>query len=116
MRISNSPCNNCRTRLDARAYEKKWNGVGGRGSILEADVLKQVRHALLVVNATNAFDEQSADVDGFDFVALHLLNVVGHGVGNHHFVDQRVFDEPRGFGRQNSVSREHVDLVGPAFV
>ena len=84
--------------------------------ILQAHVLKQVGHALLVVYASDTLHEQGANVHGFDFVALHLLHVVGHRVCDHHLVDQGVLDESRRFGGQHAVGGQHVDLVGAAFV
>ncbi len=50
-------------------------------------VSEQVGHGLLIVNASDSLCEQDADVDGANFVALHLLELVWHRVGHHHLAN-----------------------------
>ena len=49
-------------------------------SIVCRNMLEQVRHGLLVVNASDGFRQHHADVDGSDLAALHLLRFVRHRV------------------------------------
>ena len=52
------------------------------GSVLKCHVPEEVGHGLLVVDPTDGLRQQDGDVHGLDLVALKLLQVVGHGVGN----------------------------------
>ena len=63
--------------------------------VLSVDVTEEIGHGLLIVRAANGFRDEQAYVDGFDFVTLHLLYVVRHGVGDDDFVDVRVVDDAR---------------------
>lgn len=67
--------------------------------VFERHVAEQVRHRLLVVDATNGFRKQNAYVDCLDFMALHLLDLVWDRIGDDHFVDGRVFNETWRVGR-----------------
>ena len=49
--------------------------------VLHGDVLEQVGHGLLVVDAADGLRQHGRDVHRLDLVALHLLHVVGHRVG-----------------------------------
>ena len=44
------------------------------------NMLEQVRHGLLIVNASNGLRQHHAHVDGSDLAALHLLRFVWYGV------------------------------------
>lgn len=53
-------------------------------SVIHCDVAEQIGHGLSVVDAPDGLGQDHADVHGFDFGTLQLLDVVRHGVGYHH--------------------------------
>ena len=77
---------------------------------------EEVAHALLVVDPADGLGQQDGDVDGLDLVALQLLQVVRHGVGDHDLVDGGLFDEPGRLLGEDAVRRECVDLVSASFL
>ncbi len=85
-------------------------------SVLERNVPEQVAHALLVVDPPDCLGEQDGDVDRFDLVALHLLQVVRDAVGHHHLVDVGLLDQAGGLLREDAVRGQRVDLVCAALL
>lgn len=57
-------------------------------SVVDRDVAEQTGHGLPVVDAADGLSQDHADIHSFDFAALELLHVMGHGVGHHHLQDQ----------------------------
>ena len=57
---------------------------------------EKVGHGFLVVNPSDCFCQQDGYVDGFDFVTLQLLHVMGNGVG-HHNLKIKGLNEPTYF-------------------
>lgn len=55
--------------------------MASRSLVFEGDVLEEVGHGLFVVYAAYGLGQEDADVHGFYFVALHLLQLVGNRVG-----------------------------------
>jgi len=82
--------------------------------VLGSDVPEQVGHGLLVVDPTDGLADQQADVHRLDLVALHLLHLVGHGVGHYHLVDERAVDNARRIRREQAMRGHDVNLVGAA--
>lgn len=51
--------------------------------IFKGNMPEKVRHGFFVVNSSYGFCKQNGDVDRLDFVALKLLQIVGHCIRNH---------------------------------
>lgn len=59
--------------------------VSERGhSVVHANVAKQVRHGLSIVDAADGLRQYHADVNRFNLWTLELLELMGDCVGHHH--------------------------------
>lgn len=63
---------------------QEGDGNSEAASVVHCNVAEQVSHGLAVVDAANGLGEDHADVHGFDFWTLQLLNLVRNSVGHHH--------------------------------
>lgn len=79
--------------------------------VFQSDISEQIGHRLFVVNSTYGFRNENGYIHSFDFVALHLLDFMRNGVGDNHFVNRRIFDQPGSVGAQEAVGSQHVDLI-----
>lgn len=80
--------------------------------ILSGGIAVQIRHALLIMYASDGLGQKQTNVDGLDSMTLHLLDLVRNGVCDDHFVDERAIDDARRVRREQAVCGHHVDFVG----
>ena len=57
--------------------------------VLHRDVLEEVRHGLLVVDAPHGLRQHDTDVHRLNLMALHLLNVMWDCVGNDNLIKRK---------------------------
>lgn len=64
----------------------------------------------------NGLGQQHRNVNGLDFAALHLLDLVRYGVCDDHLVDGRLVDQARRIRAEQTVRGQHVYFAGAALL
>ena len=85
-------------------------------SIFKPDMAEQMRHGFLIMNPSDGFSNQNRNVYSLDLMALEFLNIMWNSVGDHDFINDRIFNEPRSFLGQNAMSHQNIDFVGASFL
>ena len=94
-------------------YERdKHKCMMERVLVFSGGIAIQIRHALLIMYASDGLGQKQTNVDGLNSMALHLLDLVRNRVSDDHFVDERSIDDSRRVRREQAVCGHHVDFVG----